>query len=324
MDAEDAVNNNYVANNSTPVLSSTCEGHEHFLIQVVDEVFHINIDDMFTFLFTDNPLFQEFIKIRNTYDVNLAPWSETPDENGVKTRFISYTLSINYSIGPKSSPSSELQRLLPESQPGVSYLVDAECYNGGVPYADDFFTTIRYCITKVGDDRCRVRISGQVTYKKHIWGLIKTFIDKTANTGLASSFGVMAGLLRKESERRKAKSENRQLEYPSARLDDRRTLPPNHRLFQSDKSHMREKTTRHRKRHTMPNSTYAEALHGTKRRSNATSGKEDVNYSTATDLLAKSVFFVVLFLVFVNLALFYQITSLETTVARAITKYSIQ
>jgi len=42
-------------------------------------------------------------------DVNLAPWSETPDENGVKTRFISYTLSINYSIGPKSSPSSELQ-----------------------------------------------------------------------------------------------------------------------------------------------------------------------------------------------------------------------
>lgn len=33
--------------------------------------------------------------------------------------------------------------------------------------------------------------------------------------------------------------------------------------------------------------------------------------------------FRVLFLVFVNLALFYQITSLETTVARAITKYSI-
>lgn len=69
---------------------------------------------------------------------------------------------------------SWLQRLLPESQPGSNYLVDAECYNGGVPYADDFFTTIRYCITKVADDRCRVRISGQVTYKKHIWGLIKS------------------------------------------------------------------------------------------------------------------------------------------------------
>lgn len=322
MDAEDAVNNNYVAGNSMSVLS-TCTGHEHFNIQVVDEVFHINIDDMFTFLFTDNPLFQEFIKIRNTYDVNLASWSETPDENGIKTRFISYTLSINYSIGPKCSPSSELQRLLPESQPGLNYLIDAECYNGGVPYADDFFTTIRYCITKIAEDRCRLRISGQVTYKKHIWGLIKTFIDKTANTGLASSFGVMAGLLRKESERRKAKFENRRLEYPSPRLDDRRTLPPNHRLYPPVKGHMKEKTARHRKRHTMSSSTYAETLHGTKRRLNALSGKEDVNYSTATDLLAKSVFIVVVFLVFVNLALFYQITSLETTVARAITKYSI-
>lgn len=322
MEAEDAVNNNYVGSNSTPALS-TCTGHEHFSIQVVDEVFHINIDDLFTFLFTDNPLFQEFLKIRNTYDVNLAPWSETADENGVKTRFISYTLSINYTIGPKCSPSSELQRLLPESQPGSNYVIDAECYNGGVPYADDFFTTIRYCITKVADDRTRLRISGQVTYKKHIWGLIKTFIDKTANTGLASSFGVMAGLLRKESERRKGKSENRQLEYPATRLDDRRTLPANHRLYPPVKGHMKEKTTRHRKRHTMSSSTYAEALHGTKRRLNAMSGKEDVNYSTATDLLAKSVFIVVVFLVFVNLALFYQITSLETTVAKAITKYSI-
>jgi hypothetical protein len=318
MDAEDAENNNYVAGNSSPGLLA-CTGHEHYAIQVVDEVFHINIDDIFTLIFTDNPLFQEFLKARNTYDVNLASWSETPDENGIKTRFISYTLSINYSIGPKCSPSSEQQKLLPESQPGLNYLVDAECYNGGVPYADDFFTTIRYCITRIADDRCRLRISGQVTYKKHIWGLIKTFIDKTANTGLATSFGVMAGLLRKESERRKTKSENRQLEYTSTRLDDRRTLPPNHRPYPPVKGHAKEKTVRHRKRHAITGSTYADT---TKRRLNAMSGKEDVNFSTATDLLAKSVFIVVLFLVFVNLALFYQITSLETTVAKAITKYS--
>lgn len=42
-------------------------------------------------------------------DVSLGEWSDEPDENGVKTRLISYTLSINYSLGPKCSPSSETQ-----------------------------------------------------------------------------------------------------------------------------------------------------------------------------------------------------------------------
>lgn len=42
-------------------------------------------------------------------DVSLGEWSDEPDENGEKTRFISYTLSINYSLGPKCSPSTETQ-----------------------------------------------------------------------------------------------------------------------------------------------------------------------------------------------------------------------
>jgi len=42
-------------------------------------------------------------------DVRLAPWSDLPDENGEKTRTIYYTLSINYAIGPKCSPSTERQ-----------------------------------------------------------------------------------------------------------------------------------------------------------------------------------------------------------------------
>jgi len=43
-----------------------CEGHEHFEIDVVDEVLAINIDDMFQQLFTDSPLYAEFIRRRRT------------------------------------------------------------------------------------------------------------------------------------------------------------------------------------------------------------------------------------------------------------------
>ena len=47
-------------------------------------------------------------------DLLPAPWPEEPDENGEKKREIGYTLSLNYSIGPKVSQSSEKQvRLTP-------------------------------------------------------------------------------------------------------------------------------------------------------------------------------------------------------------------
>lgn len=48
-----------------------CERHEHFGIHVIDEIFRINIDEVFKNLFTDCPIFQEFIQIRNTYGISL-------------------------------------------------------------------------------------------------------------------------------------------------------------------------------------------------------------------------------------------------------------
>ena len=42
-------------------------------------------------------------------DVAQAPWPDAADENGEKKREIGYTLSLNYSIGPKTSDSSEKQ-----------------------------------------------------------------------------------------------------------------------------------------------------------------------------------------------------------------------
>lgn len=325
MEVEDAVNNNYVTSSSQPSGQLMCDRHEHFGIHVINEIFHINIDEVFTYLFTDSPIFQEFIQIRNTYDVNLGQWSDEPDENGIKTRFIAYTLSINYSIGPKCSPSTETQRLLPESQPGLFYLIDADCYNGGVPYADDFFTTIRYCITKINENQTRLQITGRVTYKRHIWGLIKTLIDKTANTGLATSFGVMATLLRRESERRKAKTDNRQ-SINSQKIVDNKSLSASQRNYAQPKGNIKERVSRHspRRRQIPCGSSYRDNSRGTRRRATVHSGKADALYSSTTDILAKSVFIVVVFLVIVNLALFYQMSLLEATVARAVTKYNIR
>ena len=42
-------------------------------------------------------------------DVILSPWPDQPDSAGIKVRNIAYTLTLNYSIGPKYSPSTERQ-----------------------------------------------------------------------------------------------------------------------------------------------------------------------------------------------------------------------
>jgi hypothetical protein len=46
-------------------------------------------------------------------DLKLSDWSTEPDEEGCKRRNLSYTLTLNFSIGmgigPKCSPSTEQQ-----------------------------------------------------------------------------------------------------------------------------------------------------------------------------------------------------------------------
>jgi len=43
-----------------------CEVHEHFDINIVDELVAINIDDMFNKLFTDSTFYAEFARRRHT------------------------------------------------------------------------------------------------------------------------------------------------------------------------------------------------------------------------------------------------------------------
>ena len=70
-------------------------------------------------------------------DINLPAWQED-NQSGHRTRMVSYRISLNYSIGPKSSQTSEQQTCYKDSKPGSLYIVDAECNMSGIPYADTF------------------------------------------------------------------------------------------------------------------------------------------------------------------------------------------
>lgn len=46
---------------------STCAGHTHFEIPVIDDLLDIPIDTLFQYCFTDSPVFRRFLDARKTF-----------------------------------------------------------------------------------------------------------------------------------------------------------------------------------------------------------------------------------------------------------------
>ena len=60
------------------------------------------------------------------------------------------------------------------SKPGEIYTVDAEACNAGIPYADSFFVSNHWCLTRESATETRVCVWSAVKYKKNVWGFMKS------------------------------------------------------------------------------------------------------------------------------------------------------
>nr|CAD7456239.1 unnamed protein product [Timema tahoe] len=166
------------------VCSSQHEGRK-----IIRSVFPVHIDQLFTLLFTSSKFFLDFHTIRRTSDMNLSPWQQSPD-SGLKQRVVTLTMPLSQSVGPKSTHVCETQTMLPCSKPGQLYAIDSDSVNSGIPYADSFYVTTHYCITRTGDNECCLAVYCQIKYKKNVWGIVK--IVKFKNVGLFVS--ILLGL----------------------------------------------------------------------------------------------------------------------------------
>jgi len=107
-------------------------------------------------------------------DVTLTPWRDEVGETIGRVREVSYTIPLNAPFGPKSSNTVEKHSCSKQSQPGVMYVIDAECTPLGIPYSDTFYVMNRYCLTRVSKDKCRLRVTSEVKYRKSVWGMVKS------------------------------------------------------------------------------------------------------------------------------------------------------
>ncbi|EDO64225.2 AGAP002617-PA [Anopheles gambiae str. PEST] len=182
--------------------------------QLVHTILPINVDVMFELLFSRSKFLTEFHEVRKTTDMVPGEWKLNKD--GLKERVVTLTIAITQTIGPKNAHVTETQVMRKCSLPGQLYAIDVTAVQGGIPYADSFYVTQHYCMSRTVDNHTVFSVHAQVHYRKSIFGFVKGFIEKNTWVGLEDFY---TSLLR-----------NLQSEYciPPAKGKGRRTRRSGH------------------------------------------------------------------------------------------------
>ncbi|XP_059394922.1 protein Aster-B isoform X1 [Carassius carassius] len=152
----------------------------------INEVYKFSVDKLHDILFTESQFMREFLEQRRFSDVVYNPWRK--ENTGNQSREIMYTISLSNPLAPKTATVTETQTLLKASQVSECYIIDAEVIAHDVPYHDYFYTLNRYMLTRVAKNKCRLRVSAELRYRKQPWGLVKGFIERNFWSGLDEYF----------------------------------------------------------------------------------------------------------------------------------------
>ncbi|KAL4647293.1 GRAM domain-containing protein 1B isoform X11 [Arapaima gigas] len=277
--------------------------------QYINEVYKFSVDKLYDILFTESQFMSEFMEQRRfsgKSDVVYHPWKK--EEAGNQTREIMYTISLSNPLVPKTATVTETQTLYKASQESICYIIDAEVNTHDVPYHDYFYTLNRYMLTRVAKNKCRLRVSTELRYRKQPWGLVKGFIEKNFWSGLDENFRHLELELSKLEE---------------ALMEPRRQSPKSKPVKTSSSRRRKRPLTHLRTQHldealspvTTP--TDEEVIHRIKHVAGSTQTKhipEHVPSGLALYSVSKLLLFisfVLVLLVFLNMMLFYKLWMLE-------------
>ncbi|KAJ8280753.1 hypothetical protein GJAV_G00058600, partial [Gymnothorax javanicus] len=154
--------------------------------QYINEVYKLNVDNLYSILFTESPFMSNFMEQRRFSDVVYHPWKRA--EEGHQRREIVYTIALSNPLMAKTTTVTEIQTLYNASQESECYIIDAEVIAHDVPYHDYFYTLNRYMLTRVAKNKCRLRVSTELRYRKQPWGLVRGFIEKNFWSGMDENF----------------------------------------------------------------------------------------------------------------------------------------
>ncbi|XP_076325279.1 protein Aster-B-like [Tachypleus tridentatus] len=265
-----------------PCMCSTHDGKE-----MMNCIIPLPIDQVFTLVFTGSKFFHDLLTSRKTFNIMESPW-QLCGESGHKMRQVTYTLTLNHSMA-KTAQTTETQRLLKHSKPGQLYVIVCDVVNTGIPYSDTFSVKSHYCLTKVTNGQCRLRVCGSVYYKKSVWGLVKSLIEKSAVQGLQDFCADLEAALNKEADLMKQQSIKKPRRRKRTKLVEFSKADSHNRLSRS----LHTQTT------------------GRKLSVPYLSGMESESFGYTSDFIIRVILATLVVLLLLNILLFYKLWSLD-------------
>ncbi|KRZ79221.1 GRAM domain-containing protein 1B, partial [Trichinella papuae] len=151
-----------------------CPCSTHRGRELLNTVCPLSVDQLFLWLFTDSEFFRQLHHVRK-----------------------SKTIGKLIELQKPNSGKSAIQW----HKAGKVYVIKVEVQNFGIPYSDAFQVDLTYCLTKVAENQCRLRVNAQVVYRKSCWGIVKSIIEKNAMVNMLIHFSEMGKLLKLECHR---------------------------------------------------------------------------------------------------------------------------
>lgn len=285
--------------------------HDHLSKQMLFAVYYIPVEKLFDLLYNDTAFIQSVHLSKRNTNLTVSPWQDDTNGSGNRHRTLSYTVALNYSIGPKSSHTFEKQTLYKLSKPGSLYVVDTECSMAGIPYADAFLVVNRFCISRVTHQKSRLRITTEMRYKKSVWGLAKSMIEKNGYQGSEDFFKTLDAHLKREVEKLQESTKGSQTQSLKRKLRKRRTRTNTTNMENVNMKQTKPGMSRHlslmenkQSRHT-PQAAPPSPIRS------VSSHREEKLTKLNADTLVRVILVVLVLLVIFNAILFYKLWSLE-------------
>ncbi|XP_026274590.1 protein Aster-B isoform X3 [Frankliniella occidentalis] len=165
--------------------------------QMLQVVLPVSVDQLFTLFFTNSKFFVDFHVARNSCNIKPSAWAQNAKNERLRT--VCLTVNINQAVvGKRQSQVTETQAMLKCSKPGKMYAIESDCQNAGIPYADSFSIITHYCLNKVSETESSFAVYCDIKYKKSVWTVVKSFIEKHTWAGLDEFYAALEKALQAE------------------------------------------------------------------------------------------------------------------------------
>ncbi|KAI8997435.1 hypothetical protein BDB01DRAFT_38067 [Pilobolus umbonatus] len=176
---------------STEPANCVCDGHS-------DKQFNFTFDmeakRLFDMLFGDEGrIWIEFNQLKGYGQPMISQWQTMG--GGVRERTVKYIMPVsNPMVKAKETDVTDVQEILSEKE-GVAYTVKVTTKTPNLPYGDAFTPYIKYCITYLTPNSCRLLCTIDVKWLRSI--LVKGIINRAAMKGMEETVSAIVSCVQK-------------------------------------------------------------------------------------------------------------------------------